>query len=147
MRKIIVFSLVLSICLLGVTQLAFAAEAAVSPGGSQRTCFLDLLPDDTREQVESIIEEYYEKMMALREKMQDYRISGDRDKLAEAREGIWDLKQERQDAIAPYIPEDYREEFASRGYEKQQTHRPGERSFKHGWEKSNGASIRAGSEF
>ena len=136
MRKLIVFSLVLAICLLGATQLAFATEAAVSPGGPQRACFLDLLDDDTRAKVEEVIQEYYEKMMALRDQMQQFRIEGDRNGLVETREEIWDLKEERRESIAEVLPEEYRDDYLGRGFEKQQRHRPSERSFGHGWEKS-----------
>ena len=136
MRKLIVFSLVLAICLLGVTQLAFAAEAAVSPGGSQRACFLDLLDEDTRAKVEEVIQEYYEKMIALRERMQQSRVDGDRDDLMEARKEIWDLKEERRESIAEVLPEELQDDYLSRGFEKQQRHRPSDRSFGHGWEKS-----------
>jgi len=88
MRRLLVILLVLGICLVGATQLAFATDTAGSPRGMATGRFLDKLPEETREQVKSIMEEYQGKMTALRNEMRE--------------------------AIAPYIPEEWKEQLANR---------------------------------
>ena len=144
MRKIIVYSLVLALCLLGAAQLVAATETAESPAATQqRSCFLNLLDAESRKRVEALIQEYNEKKAVLREMMQEHRVAGQRDELAAAREEMWDLKEERQKAIAEALPEEYREEYLDRGFGRQRMHRPGDdvRAFEHGWEKHNNRSM------
>ena len=85
MRKVLVILLVLGICLVGAIQFAFATGTAGSPRGTAPGRFLDKLPEEIRAQVESIIKEYQDKMAALREEMRE--------------------------KIAPYVPEELKEQF------------------------------------
>ena len=144
MRKVIVLFLILGICFLGASQLVFAAGNVTAPqGAAVRPCFLDMLSEENRVQVEKIIQEYHDKMIILREKMQSFRVSGDREKLQEVRDEVWEVKEQKREAIAPYIPEDLQEQFAGNEYARKRTFRPEQRSFKHAWNKneSKGGSL------
>jgi hypothetical protein len=137
-RKLLVTLLVLGICILGATQLAFATGTTRSPRGTAPDCFLNLLPEETREQVESIIKDYHDKMTALHDEMQAYRESGDKENLMEIRDEMWELKQEMREAITPYVPEEFKEQYANREPGMRHTNRCEGRSFKHGWKGSRG---------
>ena len=144
MRKIMIFSLVLALALLGTAHLALATEPAENPAATQqRSCFLNLLDEEGRERVEALIQEFNEKKAALREWMQQYRVAGQRDELAAAREEMWDLKEDRRDAIAEALPEEFQQEYLDRGFGRQRVHRPGDdvRAFEHGWERHNNWSM------
>ncbi len=144
MRKIIVYSLVLALCLLGAAQLVAATETAESPVATQqRSCFLNLLGEEARANMEALLEQYREQKAALREMMQEYRVAGQRDDLAAAREEMWELKEERRETIAEALPEEYQQEYLERSFGRQRMHRPGEdvRAFEHGWEKHNNRSM------
>jgi hypothetical protein len=64
-RKIIIL-LILGLLVLSGTQLAYATEVAV--GGTQRSCFLDLLPEDARADAEKIISDFRQNNV-LRERL------------------------------------------------------------------------------
>ncbi len=144
MRKIMIFSLVLALALLGTANLALATEPAENPAAThQRSCFLNLLDEEGRERVEALIQEFNEKKAILREMMQQHRVEGQREELAETRDQMWDLKEERREGIAEALPEEFQQEYLERGFGRQRVHRPGDdvRAFEHGWERHNNRSM------
>lgn len=93
---------------------------------------LDKLPEETREEVERIIQQYQDKITALHEEMKACKESGDKEGLEKLRDEMLTLKQEMQEKIAPYLPEDLKEQFEN-CEPGSHTNRFEARSFKHGW--------------
>lgn len=123
MRKRIFIFLLLALLVLGVTQMAYATDVVVNktPG---RSCFLDYLPEDAREQAETIIRDFHANMTDLRERMAQTWDSGDREAKDEIRQEMRELREEKRDAILNLLPEEYKEAYQERGFQGQQKFRP-----------------------
>jgi hypothetical protein len=128
-RKIIIL-LILGLLVLSGTQLAYATEVVV--GGTQRSCFLDLLPEDARADAEKIISDFHAKITVLRERLFAAREAGNLEERDIVRNEMWQLKEEKRAAFLNYIPEDLKEQYMQRGIQKQQNFRPEMRPQRHG---------------
>ncbi len=143
MSKKMITLLVLGLLILSGTQLAYASEVVVE--GTQRSCFLDLLPDDARAGAENIIKEFHAKMTALRERLFTARESGNLAERDAVRDEMWELKEEKRDAIREYIPAEMQGQYMEGGFQKQQKFRPEERPARHEG-KGNGQFMHRQSE-
>jgi hypothetical protein len=129
MHKKIITLLLLGLLVLGGTQLAYATEVVVE--GAQRNCFLDLLPEDARGEVEAIISDFHTKMTALRARLFAAREDGDLAERDAVRSEMWELKEEKRAAILEHIPAELKEQYMERGFQKQQKFRREERPARH----------------
>jgi hypothetical protein len=129
MSKKIVTLLILGLLVLGGTQLAYATEVVVE--GTQRSCFLDLLPEDSRAGVENIISDFHAKITALRERLFEAREEGNLAERDAVRSEMWELKEEKRDAILEHIPAELKGQYMERGFQRQQKFRPEERPARH----------------
>ncbi len=138
MRKKMITLLVLGLLILSGTQLAYAADVVVE--GAQRSCFLDLLPEGARAEAENIIKDFHAKMVQLREKLFAARESGDLDERDAVRAEMWELKEEKREMIREYIPDELKDQYMERGFQKQEKFRPEERPVRQ-QEKGNGQTF------
>lgn len=136
MRKSLVALMVIGLLILGGAQVALAADTAVN--GKENPCFLNLLPEDARQQAEDILSNLHARLSTLRARLSEYRGTLDRENMDEVREEMWELKREAREQIAPLLPEEHRERFMNREYMRQHRFQPEDRPVKGG---GNGNSF------
>ncbi len=130
MRKKIITIFILGLLVLSGSQLAYATEVVVE--GAQRSCFLDLLPEDARVEAEKIISDFHIKIIALRERLFAAREAGDLEERDIVRNEMWQLKEEKRTAILDLVPDDLKDQYMERGFQKQQNFRPEMNPERHG---------------
>ena len=125
MRTVMIAVLLAGLFFVGGVQHASATNHEVN--GSERFCFMNVLPEETRLQVKEILAEFRTEMAALRAQIAQQRESGDRDGLAELRNQGRELKQEMREEIAALLPEEYREQYLNRKHKHCRRYQPANR--------------------
>jgi len=87
---------------LSSTAFAFGGFGGYGPGGA---CLRDSLNEEEQSRFASIIEQFRDKMIELREKMFAFRESGDLEGQQAVREERYKLMEEKRAAIGAYFPE------------------------------------------
>lgn len=126
MRKKIFTFLLLGLLILGSTQLIYAAEQ-VGEDTSQQNCILNLLSEDASEKVREVISNFHAQMTVLREKLFTARESQNLEEAATVRDEMWELKEEKREAILEIVPDELKEQYVEKGFQKQQKFRPEDR--------------------
>jgi len=116
MRKTIFVLLLLALLVMGTTQAALAFGGGYGRGPDNLNgCWLDLISEDARIEVNAIRDKFMDKIADLKEQFRSLRDQGQIEESRELRTEMWDLKEEMKEELKPYIPEEYMERFESMG--------------------------------
>lgn len=121
-----------TLIILGVVMIFLVATASVAlafngygPGGGY--CLQDSLAGEDQTRFNEIIENFREQMFALRERMSEARSEGDYEEFLEVKEERFELMEEKRDALAEILPDEYVGRFNHCGREGRNS----------GWQKGN----------
>lgn len=124
MKKALVFLGIVMIFLMVTGSVALAFNG-YGPGGGY--CLQDSLDGEDQARFNEIIENFREQMLALRERMLEARSDGDYEEFLEVKEERFELMEEKRDALAEILPDEYVGRF----------NHCGRGSRNSGWEKGN----------
>ncbi len=118
-----IFVLLVGILVLGAFQVASAYSSGSGgfKGGfhfERGPCaapWVNEISEETREQIQSIRDNFWEQMKELREIIWGYRNAGDLENLREAQEERQQLREEMHEEISEHLPEEYRERIEDMG--------------------------------
>jgi hypothetical protein len=108
----------LTVLVLSSSALAFGGGFGGGYGGSQGGTCLRLSPDLSEEQqgqFDLIITEFREKMAQVREQLVAARNSGDSEAFETARAERFELMEEKREALAEFLPDEFADRFQSCG--------------------------------
>ena len=143
MSKKIVVLVLLGLLVLGITQLAHAAEVVVNEE-SEGSCFLDYLTPDTRAKAENIIREFHVVMTTLRARMADIRGTGDREARNEVHGEMQEARQTKREGIAELLPQEAQERYMERDQgQGKRFHAPENSQIRFGGKGGNGQMMRS----
>ena len=108
----------LTVLVLSSSAFAFGGGFGGGYGGSQSGTCLRLSSDLSEEQqgqFDGIIAEFREKMALVRERLVAARNSGDSDAFEDARSERYELMEEKREALAELLPDEFAERFQGCG--------------------------------
>ncbi len=120
MKRTIALLAVTTFALLALSSSAFAFGGGFSGGngGSQSGTCLKLslnLNEEQQGQFDRIITEFREKMILVRERLAAARNSGDSEALENARTERNELMEEKREALAEFLPDEFADRFQGCG--------------------------------
>jgi hypothetical protein len=120
MKKTLALVAVITLTVLVLSSSAFAYGGGFSGGfgGSQSGNCIRLsldLDEEQQGQFDRIITEFREKMALVRDKLAAARNSGDNEAFQDARAERLELMEEKRDALAEFLPEEFADRFQGCG--------------------------------
>ncbi len=136
MKKIILMILVVSMMIITLS------SAAVAFGGGNNAityddCVKDMLDEEDRANFAAVIEDFQEKMSALRDEIISLRENGNYAEFREKHAERFELMEDKMEALSTIVPDDVMSRFQTKG-----------QSMRHnGWDKNSGgfkAQLKSG---
>lgn len=114
MKKTIIALVVVGLILVSLTPSALAYGGGFG-SGSRGTCIGGTLTEEQQAKFDEVIEPFRAEMLELRQKMFDARESGDYELLAELREELNKLMEQKRAALSEILPAEYADRFQNGG--------------------------------
>lgn len=106
--------------LVGLLLVTFAPAASAANGNAGGgNC---VVPEEFREQVAEITAAFREKMAELRAALHELRGSGQTEDMREIHAERFVIMEEKREAMSQYIPDEFREEFLNKGFQRANRH-------------------------
>lgn len=114
MKKTIIALVVVGLILVSLTPSVLAYGGGFG-SGSRGTCIGGTLTEEQQAKFDEVIEPFRAEMLELRQKMFDARESGDYELLAELREELNKLMEQKRAALSEILPAEYADRFQNGG--------------------------------
>lgn len=114
MKKTIIALFVVGLILVSLTPSVLAYGGGFG-SGSRGTCIGGTLTEEQQVKFDAVIEPFRTQMLKLREEMFDARESGEYELLAELREELNKLMEQKRAALSEILPEEYADRFQNGG--------------------------------
>ena len=114
-RRILPVVMLVGLLLVSFAPAAFAANGNAGGG-------ICVVPEEYREQVAEITAAFREKMAELRAALHELRGSGETEAMRDIHAERFVIMEEKREAMSQYIPDEFREDFLNKGFQRANRH-------------------------